>query len=232
MITQYMLTIHPGADYKRVLSSVRDLPTSYKLEISAIVFNGHTHQKELSTQLSTTEEISMVLRGTLGELRDFNRHRASGRFLQHIPLFNGPKFTKGQFEEVLSQGYGLPLYVTEIPEFELLKSVMNVKFFSYYAALMQLQAAAEKEYGNDIDYTFMMNLLPLAQKSNIWMHSNIKQADYLGNLRIRPGGHINYRQLVYDATEKLSQADPFLRSIMPDAPRPNPSGRDEFFNRS
>jgi hypothetical protein len=63
------------------------------------------------------------------------------------------------------------------------------------------------------------------------MHGDPKQALYLTAQRVRPGGHINYRALAYEANQLLAASDPYLSAIKQPA-CPNPSSRPEFFDRS
>jgi thymidylate synthase ThyX len=232
MVAQYLAAAYPGSNSFTVLYDAKHAYPGMRDKISEIIFNSHTHQKEMPTQLATTSEMTVQFNGTLGELRDFNRHRAWGRFLQHAPLYHAPALSKTDFDKVLFNGFGLPLYVSDIPEFDHLDKVMTENLEKYYAKVVEFGEKVHKEYGDDVNYYFMMNLLPLAHKSSIWMHGDIKQADYLVNLRIRPGGHINYRQLAYDAGIKIAESDPYLSAMKPTVPRPDPANREEFFGRS
>ncbi|MGZ3646627.1 MAG: hypothetical protein ACXVCM_22580, partial [Ktedonobacteraceae bacterium] len=74
-------------------------------------------------------------------------------------------------------------------------------------------------------------LLPLAHRVDLWMHGDPKQAAYLTAQRSRPGGHINYRSLAYEANQLLAKSDPYL-SGMQLSKKPDPSSREEFFDRS
>ena len=63
------------------------------------------------------------------------------------------------------------------------------------------------------------------------MHGDPKQAAYLTAQRSRPGGHINYRTLAYDANQLIASSDAYLSGIKL-AKRPDPSSQEEFFDRS
>jgi hypothetical protein len=63
------------------------------------------------------------------------------------------------------------------------------------------------------------------------MHGDPKQALYLTMQRSRPGGHINYRQIAYEANQLLAAYDPYLCALQLHN-RPDPASRDEFFDRS
>jgi hypothetical protein len=63
------------------------------------------------------------------------------------------------------------------------------------------------------------------------MHGDPKQSLYLTMQRTRPGGHINYRMLAYEASQLLATSDPYLSAIQIKS-KPDPKSRDEFFDRS
>jgi hypothetical protein len=73
--------------------------------------------------------------------------------------------------------------------------------------------------------------LPLAHQVSLWMHGDPKQATYLTLQRSRPGGHINYRALAYQANQLLAASDPYLSAIQLDH-KLDPASRLEFFDRS
>ena len=63
------------------------------------------------------------------------------------------------------------------------------------------------------------------------MHGDPKQSLYLTMQRTRPGGHINYRMLAYEASQLLAMSDPYLSALQLES-RPDPTSRAEFFDRS
>jgi len=102
---------------------------------------------------------------------------------------------------------------------------------SYYTKLQQFLEKVSAAYRGTIDYSFILNLLPLAHQVDLWMHGDPKQALYLTTQRSRPGGHINYRALAYEANRLLSAYDPYLSGIRL-SKKPDPTSREEFFDRS
>lgn len=230
MAAQYLLNLFPNTDYHKLIIELNNMPHENKVELSKLIFNEHTHHKELPAQFGATSDLTIVFEGTLGELRDFNRHRAWGRFMQHIPIYFGEETNYNKAMSILNVGFGLPLYM-EIPEFKELKQEMTERLEKYYQNAFAFMEKSHK-YMGDVPYDFFINILPLAARSNIWMHGNPKQADYFSNLRVRPGGHINYRVLTYDAAKKLSETDPFLSGLELPRERPDPADRIEFFNRT
>jgi hypothetical protein len=177
-----------------------------------------------------TTTTSLAVESFLGELRDFNRHRAWGRFIP-LPLVFGPSITLDTVQQVLARGFGLPLYLTEVPGFSELRAAFEQDLSGYYQQLQSFIDRIAQRYGADFDYSFVFNLLPLAHQVDLWMHGDPKQALYLTAQRVRPGGHINYRALAYEANQLLAASDQYL-SAMRQKSRPDPASRDEFFDRS
>lgn len=231
MAAQYMLNLFPDTDYNTLLYELYSMPDEKKSELSKIIFKGHNHQKELPPQFAATSDLTVVFECTLGELRDFNRHRAWGRFMQHIPIYYGEETNYKKAISLMNNGFGLPLYM-DIPEFNNLRQEMKDRLETYYNKAFSFMERSHELMGDSASYDFFINILPLAARSNIWMHGNPKQANYLANLRVRPGGHINYRVLTYDAAKKLGENDPFLRGLELERTRPDPADREEFFNRA
>jgi len=121
--------------------------------------------------------------------------------------------------------------LTDIPAFADYKTVYERDLVSYYTKLQEFLEKVSATYHDTIDYAFVLNLLPLAHRVDLWMHGDPKQAAYFTMQRSRPGGHINYRALAYEANQLLALYDPYL-SAMRLSKKPDPSSREEFFDRS
>jgi hypothetical protein len=213
----------------KVLSWVKNQPEKRKNKMGEIIFEGHNHQHEMAN-FSATTDMSLVMKGSIAELRDFNRHRAWGRFIQ-LPLLHGLPIDIDTVKQILGQGYVLPTYLTEVPEFADLRKKISRDLGLYYETLYSLLEVWEGKFGDSVDYSFVLNLLPFAHQTNLWMHGNPKQASYLTKLRVRNGGQITYRVMAWEAARLIAQSDPYLSSIKIDK-RPNAASRKEFFDRS
>ncbi|HLX41538.1 MAG TPA: hypothetical protein VKR42_13480 [Ktedonobacteraceae bacterium] len=229
LVAEYVLLLWPGLERQQLLNWVHTQDDEIKSSISAIIFAGHTNYNELPA-FGRTTRMTLVVESFLGELRDLNRHRAWGRFFP-IPLVFGERLTKSTIEQILARGFGLPLYLTEISEFADYKTAFEENVIAYYTKLYKFLEKVSNMYRDTIDYAFVLNLLPLAHSVDIWMHGDPKQATYFTMQRSRPGGHINYRALAYEANQLLAQYDPYL-SAMQLSKRPDPASREEFFDRS
>ncbi|MDD2823456.1 MAG: hypothetical protein PHQ59_05250 [Candidatus Daviesbacteria bacterium] len=229
MVAQYLLTIWPGLNRKKLLDWVNNQTPNIKKKISEILFEGHNHNQELPLWAGTSG-MTLELNCFMGEVRDWNRHRANKRFIP-IPLIYGERWTIDTALQVMSCGFGLPLYLTEVPKFEKIAKKFEQDLDDYYEKLYKFVDDVNNKYGDSIDYSFVLNLLPLAHQTDIWMHGDPKQSLYLTHLRARNGGHINYRDLSYKANQLIAKSDPYLSGLKLDK-EPNPLSRTELFDRS
>jgi hypothetical protein len=229
LVAAYVLLLWPGLERNQLLNWIHTRDDETKIAISTIIFSGHTNYYELPGFARTTH-MTLVIESFLGELRDLNRHRAWGRFFP-LPLVFGERLTRDTIEQIVARGFGLPLYLTDIPAFADYKTAFEQDLISYYRKLQQFLEKVSAAYRGTIDYSFILNLLPLAHQVDLWMHGDPKQALYLTTQRSRPGGHINYRALAYEANRLLAAYDPYLSGIRL-SKKPDPTSREEFFDRS
>src|SRR5438876_7920215 len=229
LVAAYVLLLWPGLEREQLLNWIHTQNDETKNAISAIIFSGHTNYCELPG-FGRTTRMTLVIESFLGELRDLNRHRAWGRFFP-LPLVFGEQLTKNTVEQIVARGFGLPLYLTDIQAFSDYKTAYQQDLVSYYTKLQKFLGNVSATYHDTIDYAFVLNLLPLAHRVDLWMHGDPKQAAYFTMQRSRPGGHINYRALAYEANQLLALYDPYL-SAMRLSKKPDPSSREEFFDRS
>lgn len=229
LVAASILLLWPGLERNRLLKWLQNQDAEAKNTISSVLFLNHSNYCELPSYARTTR-MTLVIEGCLGELRDFNRHRAWGRF-SPLPLVFGEPVTRNTVDQLLSRGFGLPCYLTDIPEMASYKAAMEQDLLKYYDKLQEFVAKVEANYHDSINYSFVLNLLPLAHRVDLWMHGDPKQSLYLTKQRTRPGGHINYRMLAYEASQLLAISDHYLSALWIKN-RPDPKSREEFFDRS
>lgn len=116
LVTEYILLLWPGLAREQLLGWVHQQNDEIKKTISALLFAQHTNYSELPG-FSRTTTMTLAIESSLGELRDFNRHRAWGRFIP-LPLVFGERVSKDTVEQILARGFGLPLYLSEIPNLQ------------------------------------------------------------------------------------------------------------------
>ncbi len=229
IVTQYILNLYPGIDAAKLMTWVKDQDPTTKLKIGQTIFNGHDCYRDLPVMAETTG-LTLQFDAGLGEIRDFNRHKAWSRFL-NLPLLYGQKWNKDTFDQILSPGYTLPLYLTDVDQFMDLGKEFSKDLGAYYEKLNDFTKLLTAEYGPQTDYTLLVNLLPLAHRVKLFMHGDLRQSVYFTDRRSRPGGHINYRMLAYQANQLIAESTPYFKAIeLPN--KPDPNSRSEFLDRS
>jgi len=229
LAAQYLLTIWPGFDHTQILAWVARCSEEVKNRMGYIILNNHDDKHELPSFARTTA-MTAIVNGSLAEVRDLNRHRSSGRFIE-LPLVFGLPMTSETFEQILAKGYVLPLYLTEVPEFINLRKTVVEDLNVYYQDFYNFLGWTKATFGESIDYNFMINPLPLAHQISIWMHFDPKSAVYTPKLRYKRGGHINYREAAWEISRRIADSDPYLFPLEI-LKRPDPGSREEFFDRS
>lgn len=228
MVAQYFLTLWPGLNSSKLLEWVHTCADDVKQKISAIILKDHHCNNELGV-LATTRGITLVYKAAMGEERDYNRHRAWGRFIP-LPLVFGLPVDYKTAKQILNKGYHLPLYLSEMPEFSLYGKMFSQDMKDYYEKARGFMDRLNQRFGDSIDYSIVINLLPMAHNTEMWMHGDPKGASYLPDRRRRPGGHVNYIGLAEKANILLTESDPYLSALRFEE-SPQPFSRKEFFDR-
>jgi len=225
---EYCLSLWPGIDQDKLYSWLSRCDSSTKSKIHEIIFQNHNQYKELPGYARTTD-ITFNLDIALGELRDFNRHKSVARFYNLPMVFTDSALTRDTVLQILSQGFILPLYLTDIPEFELISKGFELDMRKLYGKIYDLVDCAGI-WGVE-DYSFIYNLLPLAQKITLILSSDPKSSNYINHLRVKEGGHINYRMLAYDMARATGRFGAYASGFSKNIKRPDPANGEEFFSR-
>jgi thymidylate synthase ThyX len=223
VMAQNILSLYPHVDEDSLYKWLAHLSDEKKENLSQLVFEGFNHHKQMGNQYRVNTK-SLLLNCSIAETRDLNRHRAWGRF---IPLLAMQK----DYYKALYEGYILPAYLTDNPKLKTVLDEFEKDLLGYYNLLQRfINEAKDLKWFNQ---SLFLELLPFAHNMKMWMHGSIKEASYMTKLRVRPGGHINYRILAYDIAKNISQSEPFLVGLdLNDNAKPDASSRSEFIDRS
>jgi hypothetical protein len=222
ILLQHILTIYPNAGIQSVIQFIDNLNIEQKSYISKILFKDFNHHKQMGN-LFRVNTHSFVLTCSNSELRDLNRHRAWGRYI--------PAFSTNKYKEILYTGYTLPLYLTDNPELQVIRQAFEKDLQEYYQKLQNfINLSSEYEWFPQYIY---IQLLPFAHIFTSFFHASPKEISYMTQLRVRPGGHINYRQLAYDIAKLGANSESLLQAMLPDnIIKPDACSREEFIDRS
>jgi hypothetical protein len=222
ILLQHILTIYPNVSIQSIIQFIDNLNIEQKSYISKILFKDFNHHKQMGN-LFRVNTHSFVLTCSNSELRDLNRHRAWGRY---IPALNTNKY-----KEILYTGYTLPLYLTKNPALKEIRQEFEQDLQEYYKKLQNfIDMSSEYEWFPQYIY---VQLLPFAHIFTSFFHASPKEISYMTQLRVRPGGHINYRQLAYDIAKLGANSESLLQAMIPEhIVKPDACSREEFIDRS
>lgn len=221
VLIQSILSLRPELDFESCLNFLNNNP-NIQDQLAQIMFSDFDHHNQMSNLYKTGEytfEISM----SMIELADFNRHRAFGRF---CPILENPdSISNLDFNDLT---YPLYLDSKELNQFlSQYKSDLNEYLTKLQTFISKLGYDKQK---NNIG--LIHELLPLGLKLKYYLHCSIKELSYMTSLRVRPGGHINYRMASYYMLQLVKRSDPSLTSLNNHVTKPDISSSEEFLDRS
>ena len=222
ILLQHIITIYPNASIQSILQFIDNLNIEQKSYISKILFKDFNHHKQMGN-LFRVNTHSFVLTCSNSELRDLNRHRAWGRY---IPILN-----TSNYKAILYTGYTLPLYLAKNPALKAIRQEFEQDLQQYYTQLQEfVDLSSQYDWFPQYIYTQM---LPFAHIFTSFFHASPKEISYMTQLRVRPGGHINYRQLAYEIAILGAKSESLLEAIIPNhITKPDACSREEFIDRS
>lgn len=84
----------------------------------------------------------------------------------------------------------------------------------------------------EISAEYTKYLLPHAHATRYNFYGSFDDLQYTINLRVRRGGHIAYRVLVYKWLEELVAKDNIWKSLLRNIEKPEPKSKEQFIDRS
>jgi len=220
-LVQYILTLYPSYDVTSLSKKIASLSKPVRKSLSKILFAGHDNYVQMDG-MARLGAYSYAVRMSIGEARDLNRHRAFGRYTSLLEYPLHP-------EEFIQRGFTIPLYL-EVPEMKKIKEKLVSDMSLYFDKLAIFFASLKKE---DKSYasSLPLYLLPLGTNILYFLHGSVKEVSYMTRQRVRPGGHINYRDVAFQMAKKLADTDSLYTRIAI-SEKPDLANREEFFDRS
>lgn len=142
----------------------------------------------------------------VGTLKDLNRHRSLEKF---IPFLHEEYNLEVSLRE---PNYAKPPYA----------SAAELKIFQLDEYYRQVRKFLESSHGlppEEVSY-WVKCLLPQAHKVAYHFHGTPADLSYTIQLRVRPGGHLSYRQEVYNWLKCLEQSSPLWTKLLESTPDP------------
>lgn len=231
ILVQQIMLLFNISNVDKIRAWIANQKTSTLRKISEIILNRFDDHHEPPRYYQVGARVANISRMSLGEFRDMGRHRSGANF-SNLPWLNGRKTNAAAFRNILRQGFIIPEYFTSSKDERMLAYGEGLKqsLNNYYNKLWEIFHKCEQMLDPDMDFGFLANLLPLAHAVPMMMHYNPASELYINSLRVRPGGHINYRVLAWKWAHKNSNTGKLSRRNP--VPKVDVDNRHEFFDRS
>jgi thymidylate synthase ThyX len=223
VLLQNVLCLYPLMDEEWFLRWEGTLSLEQTRKLGEALIGGFTHHKQMGMSYRVNG-LSFLVDCTFAEARDLNRHRAWGRY---APLISAVE----NIPTILRDGYILPAYLTDHRELTAEREEFEKNLNELYGLIFAFTERALQTPW--FPPTLTLDLIPFAHRVRWWLHGSVKEIDYLTRLRVRPGGHINYRITAYQIAEATAEHSPLLSSLafQPEE-KPRADSREQFLDRS
>ena len=101
-----------------------------------------------------------------------------------------------------------------------------------YDSIKQWREVSQEFMDEELSREYTKYLLPHAHSTRYCFYASFDDLQYTINLRVKPGGHIAYRELVYSWLELLNDMDCIWSSLLESIPEPDIHSREQFLDRS
>lgn len=222
LLTHYELLLNPLGSSNELEYDEND-----SKNLGEILFKNHCHHNLLGN-IAQSGAIKIEGMSSLGTLKDLNRHRSMERF---VPLFHDEIDIDNELNRDSKDCFFLCNYL-EIEELkELRAEYMNV-LCGTYDSIKQWREVSQEFMDEELSREYTKYLLPHAHSTRYCFYASFDDLQYTINLRVKPGGHIAYRELVYSWLELLNDMDCIWSSLLESIPEPDIHSREQFLDRS
>lgn len=222
LFSHYELLMNP-------LGSLNELEFSQEDQesISDFIFKRHNHHNLLGN-LGQSGAIKISGFASLGSLKDLNRHRSLERF---IPLLHDCVDMDQELRRRNDQCFFLCDYLN-LSKLSKLKKEFGSRLEETYRRIKEWREDAKGYMSVDLVNEYTKYMLPHAHATKYIFYGSFDDLQYVVNLRVRNGGHIAYRSLVYEWLRNLSFKDPIWKCLLKDTIKPVVNDKFQFTDRS
>jgi len=222
ILLQNIVAIYPLVKITWLMEWIKSRSVEELESLSEILFAGYNHHLQMGNQFKVNTN-TFIVTSSIAEALDLNRHRAWGRFIPLLAM-------EQDYSQMFTEGYTLPAYLTENENLVAIREAFENDLLSYYDNLkLFFEEVAELTW---FPNHLLLQLLPLGHIMKIWLHGSPKEISYLTKLRVRPGGHINYRIIAYKMAQLAAGSEPLLAGLGMFEKKPDATSKLEFLDRS
>lgn len=222
LITHYELLLNPLGSKKELEFDEKD-----SISIGEKIFDNHNHYN-LMGNIGQSGAIKIEGMATLGTLKDLNRHRSLERYM---PLFHDHLNIDNELKRDEKDCFFLCDYL-EMKELKGLRNEYEECLVETYKMIKNWRSVSKQFMSEEVSTEYTKYLLPHAHFTKYSFYGSIDDLQYTINLRVRRGGHIAYRVLVYKWLELLNEKDSIWKSLLKSIQKPDYKSKEQFVDRS
>ena len=202
-LLQYIHTVYPEVTEERILSYLESLSAAKQKELGEIVLNGHNNHK-MMRRMGDVRGTLYSIDTSLAYLRDFNRHRAMGRF---VPILEAPDLST-----FIDDGFHMNHQIANTSFLSHLKNEWEEDARCHYEMIYKLVDTVRDLIPEESSHRYLLRILPLGHQTKMHMSGPLTQWSYMLNLRSKPGGDQGYIHVANLVLEDLRKS-PFLSTL-------------------
>jgi thymidylate synthase ThyX len=222
MITHYELLLNPLGSKKELEFDEND-----EISIGEKIFENHNQHNQLGN-IGQTGAIKLTGMATLGTLKDLNRHRSLERY---IPIFHDDFNIDNELDRNHKDCFFLCDYL-QLNDLEKLKHEYEKSLTETYRMIKNWRNVSKQFMSDEVSIEYTKYLLPHAHSTRYIFYGSFDDLQYTINLRVRRGGHIAYRSLVYKWFELLKELSRIWKPMLNTIEKPDPKSKEQFVDRS
>jgi thymidylate synthase ThyX len=222
LITHYELLINPLGSKNELEFDEND-----EIALGERIFENHNHHN-LMGNIGQSGAIKIEGMASLGTLKDLNRHRSLERYM---PLFHDNLDIDKELERESKDCFFLCNYL-EINSLEKLRKEYEKVLTETYEMIKNWRRVSKQFMSDEVSAEYTKYLLPHAHSTKYCFYGSFDDLQYTINLRVRRGGHIAYRVLVYRWLELLRDMDPIWKALSVNIEKPDIKSKEQFVDRS
>jgi len=222
LVTHYELLLNPLGSNQEL-----EFDTEDERVLGEILFENHNHHN-LIGNLGQSGSIKIEGMATLGTLKDLNRHRSLERY---IPLFHDEVDIDNELERESKDCFFICNYL-EIKEMDSLRKEYEKCLIETYEMIKKWRKVSAQFMSDEVSKEYTKYLLPHAHSTKYCFYGSFDDLQYTINLRVKRGGHIAYRSLVYKWLELLNSLDGIWYPLLKSIEKPDPQSKEQFVDRS
>jgi len=207
----YIIGLYPDLDpFKLWMYLKTELEDYDKGLIGELIYSQHFRHEEMTNKADVRSYQVFIVESAIAYLRDFNRHRATGRMMT--------LFENGDIDEILKDGFNKNTQIHELSFLKQFSEAWDESMSELYRRIRNLNETLKlKGVSKELRREIIINHLPLGHQAKLYMSIPDGNIPYLMDTRgateetaDRDSGYVEITKYLLDA---LNEQNPYFRLL-------------------